>query len=155
MVADVLILMYNDLYDAFDPDLKEFLRYIQDTPLKIVDKSSRWGEDVSKTLDFMKIDHNTNLYIQELYADIVFKDSKVVIKCTGPYNYYAYSKRMTAFAKLNIKLLELKGYTVIVIPFFEWSELRSLEEKVERLYQLGREAFEKINSNRIVDKLLV
>lgn len=70
---------------------------------------------MSKTLDFMKIDHNTNLYIQELYADIVFKDSKVVIKCTGwshidlgPYNYYAYSKRMTAFAKLNIKLLELK-----------------------------------------------
>ncbi|KAF4665673.1 hypothetical protein FOL47_004475 [Perkinsus chesapeaki] len=69
---------------------------------------------------------------------------EVVVECLGPYAFYADSTRRTSVSKLHQRLLELQGYVVMAIPYYEWRELKSLDDKLLYLYSLGRKVYRKI-----------
>ena len=66
--------------------------------------------------------------------------SKAVVCAVGPYSYYAGTTNRTAYSKLHQKVLELEGYTCMPVPYFEWSELKTEEDKMVYLWSLGRKA---------------
>ncbi|KAF4700359.1 hypothetical protein FOZ63_012377 [Perkinsus olseni] len=69
---------------------------------------------------------------------------EVVVECLGPYAFYADSTRRTSVSKLHQRLLELQGYVVMAIPYYEWRELKSLDDKLLYLYSLGRKVYKRI-----------
>lgn len=73
-----------------------------------------------------------------IYVDIFVKDLNVAIKCTGPYSYYVRSTQMTATAKIEHLLLSLKGFSVFVLPYYEWNSLKTKEDKIEYLSKFGK-----------------
>jgi len=48
-----------------------------------------------------------------------------VLTCLGPYSYYSSSTHRTAISKMHQRVLEVEGYTVSAIPYFEWSEINT------------------------------
>merc|ERR1719150_424174 len=66
--------------------------------------------------------------------------SNSVVMTVGPYSYYTSSTHRTAYSKLHQRLLEMEGYSCMVVPYYEWSELKTEEDKMVYLWSLGRRA---------------
>ncbi|KAL8270757.1 hypothetical protein Esti_005312 [Eimeria stiedai] len=56
----------------------------------------------------------------------------------GPHSYYLETSRLTAYALLQKRLLEVQGYKVLLLPHMEWSELKDSAEKRKYLWAFGR-----------------
>ena len=65
--------------------------------------------------------------------------SAVVVDCVGPFGYYADSTILTAASRLRHRLYRLSGYRPLVIPYFEWRELKTDDDKTVYLFSRGRE----------------
>merc|ERR1711920_1016793 len=70
--------------------------------------------------------------------DIWLPTSKAAICTVGPYGYYASTTHRTAYSKLHQRLLEMEGYTCITVPYYEWGEHKTDEDKMVYLWSMGR-----------------
>ena len=65
--------------------------------------------------------------------------SPVVLDCVGPFGYYADTTILTAASKLRHRLMRMQGSRPLIIPYFEWRELKSDDDKTVYLYSRGRQ----------------
>ena len=57
------------------------------------------------------------------------EDRPIAIEVDGPSHFYANSKQYTAYTKLKHRLLTRMGYKVLHVPYFEWRQLRSAQDR--------------------------
>ncbi|KEP67499.1 UNVERIFIED_CONTAM: RAP domain-containing protein [Hammondia hammondi] len=143
---------HPDLYEQLDDDVRRFLTNVRDaTPKELGDHGSRWAVEVACMLQEMGISFQRRLYANGCRIDILLPEKKTVIMCAGPHHFYLDSTRRTAYSRLQQRLLELQGYSVCVLPYYEWSELQSPEEKQRFLWTFGRQAAAEIQATQASD----
>ncbi|PFH35208.1 RAP domain-containing protein [Besnoitia besnoiti] len=145
--ATVLQAHHPDLYDQLDENVRRFLADVREaSPKELGDHGSRWAIEVASVLQEMGISFQRRLYISGCRVDILLPEKKIIIMCAGPHHFYLDSTRRTAYSRLQQRLLELQGYSVCVLPYYEWSELQSPEEKQRFLWTFGRRAAAEIQA---------
>jgi hypothetical protein len=135
-----------DLVTLYERETKEFKKMIVNR--KEEEKNSiklpRWEYEVLRILkDKMQVPVKRKSQIggrTELVVVNPQDDSRVVILCLGPFQYYADSTKRTSCSKLLRLTLEARKNNVIEIPFFIWNELKTDQDKIMYLYSLGRRA---------------
>ncbi|EPT27059.1 RAP domain-containing protein [Toxoplasma gondii ME49] len=143
---------HPDLYEQLDDDVRRFLTNVRDaTPKELGDHGSRWAVEVACMLQEMGILFQRRLYANGCRIDILLPEKKTVIMCAGPHHFYLDSTRRTAYSRLQQRLLELQGYSVCVLPYYEWSELQNPEEKQRFLWTFGRRAAAEIQATHASD----
>ena len=96
--------------------------------------------EVRRTLRKMDIKAELKPLVDDQVLDIWLPVSKAVVCPIGPYGYYAGTTQRTAYSKMHQKVLELEGHVCIPVPYFEWAELKTDEDKMVYLWSLGRKA---------------
>ncbi len=104
-------------------------------------KSSKLHMDVAKTLKKMYVNTSfeSEYYTHSYYLDIAFPKEKIGIEVNGPTHYLSgplnSSKTPECFGRdcLRNAILEKSGWTIISIPFWEWDDLISPEERINYL----------------------
>ncbi|KAK2197723.1 bifunctional Manganese-iron superoxide dismutase [Babesia duncani] len=128
------------LIDSWDSNLKALVAKIDDYRLAGMPKRfPRWAFEVSLILKENQVEHKRNVLFRYVYGDVYLPEHKIVIKCCGPYSFYTSSIRLTTAAKVDIETLELMGYRVCMLPYYEWNVLKTQEEKRRYLSRFGRE----------------
>ena len=94
--------------------------------------------EVRRTLRKMDIKAELKPLVDDQVLDIWLPVSKAVVCPIGPYGYYAGTTQRTAYSKMHQKVLELEGHVCIPVPYFEWAELKTDEDKMVYLWSLGR-----------------
>ncbi|CAJ1418586.1 unnamed protein product [Effrenium voratum] len=124
----------------FEKTQAERLKELGISVVKVNTTESRWMVEVKQTLRKMDITVELKPLIDDQVLDMYLPVSKAVVCAVGPYSYYAGTTNRTAYSKLHQKVLELEGYTCMPVPYFEWSELKTEEDKMVYLWSLGRKA---------------
>lgn len=96
--------------------------------------------EVRRTLRKMDIKVELKPLVDDQVLDIWMPVSKAVVCPIGPYGYYAGTTHRTAYSKMHQRILELEGHVCIPVPYFEWAELKTDEDKMVYLWSLGRKA---------------
>ena len=99
-----------------------------------------WMAEVRRTLRKMDIKVELKPLVDDQVLDIWMPVSKAVVCPIGPYGYYAGTTHRTAYSKMHQRILELEGHVCIPVPYFEWAELKTDEDKMVYLWSLGRKA---------------
>eukprot|EP00928_Gymnodinium_smaydae_P078566 TRINITY_DN62699_c0_g1_i1.p1 TRINITY_DN62699_c0_g1~~TRINITY_DN62699_c0_g1_i1.p1 ORF type:complete len:646 (+),score=177.54 TRINITY_DN62699_c0_g1_i1:110-2047(+) len=137
-VGKVVRAQYKELYTDLRPEVKRALSEFEKTPGKLVSYESRWGRELRQTLQRMNVEVEAKSLIDEQVVDILLPSSNAVVCAVGPYSYYTNTTHRTAYSKLHQRLLEFAGYQCMVVPYYEWAELRVDEDKMVYLWSLGR-----------------
>ena len=96
-------------------------------------KSSRLHKQVSKALTEMRIMHQNERNIGGQLVDIAVDQDQTVLEVDGPQHYCQNDTRvMLGNYGLKQRLLEVQGWRVVHIPFFEWDGLHT-EQRVSYL----------------------
>ncbi|CAJ1351095.1 unnamed protein product [Effrenium voratum] len=132
--------LHPDLSRRLSRENREALQFFEKTQVKVNTTESRWMVEVKQTLRKMDITVELKPLIDDQVLDMYLPVSKAVVCAVGPYSYYAGTTNRTAYSKLHQKVLELEGYTCMPVPYFEWSELKTEEDKMVYLWSLGRKA---------------
>eukprot|EP00933_Yihiella_yeosuensis_P040292 TRINITY_DN3456_c1_g1_i1.p1 TRINITY_DN3456_c1_g1~~TRINITY_DN3456_c1_g1_i1.p1 ORF type:complete len:482 (-),score=78.74 TRINITY_DN3456_c1_g1_i1:204-1505(-) len=127
---------------------REALHIFENTTAKVNPFQSRWVGEVRGVLRKMDIIVELKPLVDDQVLDIWLPSSKAVVCTVGPYSYYAASTHRTAYSKLHQRILEMEGYTCLTVPYFEWTELKTEEDKMVYLWSLGRKAAAKDKSDR-------
>lgn len=86
-----------------------------------------WSGDHSKPKTWISkkntsVSHNLHLnlisYIDDYFMDFAIPDKKIIVEVNGPSHYIAPSKELNMTSESKIRLLEKKGWTVVIVPFF-------------------------------------
>jgi len=119
------------------PALKSpFLQDLAIISVPLDARESRWSREVAHILTKMEVKIEKRPLVHEQQMDYVM--DRRVLTCLGPYSYYSSSTHRTAISKMHQRVLEVEGYTVSAIPYFEWSEIKTEEDKMVYLWSLGR-----------------
>ncbi|CAD7923645.1 unnamed protein product [Amoebophrya sp. A120] len=104
-------------------------------------QTSRWKREVFDIVEKeLRIECEKQSLVYPDHEDaVVLPERKTVIHCVGVYGYYSDTTERTALSKLHSYLLEIQGYSVMHIPYYEWSELKTTEDKVLYLVSKGRQ----------------
>mmetsp|Transcript_27415 Transcript_27415/g.64521 ORF Transcript_27415/g.64521 Transcript_27415/m.64521 type:complete len:569 (+) Transcript_27415:70-1776(+) len=136
----VLRRQHRDLVKQLSPEIKQAMYVFEHTQLKLATFESRWSRDLRQTLRKMDIVVELKALVDDQVLDIWLPTSKAAVVAIGPYAYYAGTTHRTAYSKLHQRLLEMEGHTCMVVPYYEWSELKTEEDKMVFLWSLGRRA---------------
>ncbi|ORM39474.1 uncharacterized protein BXIN_2885 [Babesia sp. Xinjiang] len=142
-VFDYLKYKQPAFVENFDSDLNELKSKVQKYKLRKVSAIrrpgglSRWSLEVSRMLKAHNVHHARNIWLDYVHADMYIKGLKLVIKCAGPFSYYAMSNKLTVFSQIEVDTLVMKGFNVCLLPYFEWNALGTDKEKVQYLKKLG------------------
>lgn len=132
-----------DLVTLYETETKVFKKMIKEKEKNSI-KLPRWEYEVLRILkDKMQVPVKRKSQMggrTELVVVNPQDDSRVVILCLGPFQYYADSTKRTSCSKLLRLTLEARKNNVIEIPFFIWNELKTDQDKIMYLYSLGRRA---------------
>lgn len=140
IVIIVLRKTREPLFRGLDRDVRDVLYVIEHTPAQVESFESRWVRELATILRKMNITVEWKTVVDDQISDILLPTSQAVVYAVGPYGYYASSTVRTAYSKLHQRLLEMSGYTCLVVPYFEWSELKTEEDKMVYLWSMGRRA---------------
>lgn len=143
VLRTVLIVLRKDyphLYPKLDFDVKQALYIFEHTPAEVATTESRWSRELRNILKKMDVIVESKSLVDDQVLDIYIPSSKAVVCALGPYSYYASTTHRTAFSKLHQRLLEHSGYQCMVVPYYEWSEMKVDEDKMVYLWSLGRRA---------------
>jgi len=135
-----LQVQHEAFYERLDADVKEVLTRIQKTPAQVRVHEARWQREVLKILKKMDVYCELKSLVDDQVLDIYLTTSKVVVCTVGPYSFYANTTHRTARSKLHQRLLEMVGHKCIAVPYYEWAELRTEEDKMVYLWSMGRRA---------------
>ncbi|CDR94675.1 hypothetical protein, conserved [Babesia bigemina] len=126
------------LLEACCSDVKGLVAKVEQYKLRNVRRRlSRWCMEVSRMLATQNVNHARNVWFDYIHADVHIKELGVVIKCAGPFSYYAMSSQLTVFAQVEIDTLSMKGFKVCVIPYHEWNALKTDKAKLDYLKKLS------------------
>ena len=90
---------------------------------------SRGQKDVSNALDAIKWSHRYEWCTPEgLSLDMAQPSTKTAVEFDGP-THYLRSGRPNGATTFKSRLLEMRGWRVVHIPYFEWDELRTRNDK--------------------------
>jgi hypothetical protein len=95
--------------------------------------SSLFHLAVANVLSKMKVNFENEKYVDILSCDLV--QDHLVIEVNGPYHYLADSSCLNGESLLKLRLLNKLGYTTIVIPYWEWNALETVESQENYLIQ--------------------
>jgi hypothetical protein len=94
---------------------------------------------VADVLSKMKVNFEKEKYVDILSCDLV--QDHLVIEVNGPNHYPADLKCLNGESLLKLRLLNKLGYTTIVIPYWEWNTLETVELQenylINRLEQIA------------------
>ena len=121
-------------------ECRDALHTFETTQVKIGTFESRWMREVRGTLRKMDVAVELKPLIDDQVLDIWLPVSKAVVCAVGPYGYYAGTTDRTAYSKLHQRTLEMEGYVCMTVPYFEWAELKTEEDKMVYLWSLGRKS---------------
>lgn len=136
----VLKAEHPDLHSKLDLDVKQALYIFEHSPSEVATTESRWSKELRNMLRRMDIMVEWKSLVDDQVLDIFLPSSNAVVCALGPYSYYANTTHRTAFSKMHQRLLELSGYKCLVVPYYEWSEMKLDEDKMVYLWSLGRRA---------------
>ncbi|CEM28596.1 unnamed protein product [Vitrella brassicaformis CCMP3155] len=140
-VEVTLRLIHPEFRAKLPRPLRDFLDKIKEAEMKDVrEYGSRWAYEVAWTFKQMGVEIERRIFADSYCMDFYLPQQKVVITCAGPFSYYLDTTHRTAFSKLQQRLLEAQGYKVFVLPYFEWNELATPEDRMRYLWALGRKA---------------
>jgi len=140
VIMIVLKGQHRDLWRRLKPEVKEAFYLFKKVPVAVTPNESRWMVEVRYTLKKMDIQCELTSVVDDQVLDVLLPTSKAVVYAVGPYGFYADSSKRTAYSKLHERLLELEGYKCMVVPYYEWAELKTEEDKMVYLWSLGRRA---------------
>ncbi|PHJ23065.1 rap domain-containing protein [Cystoisospora suis] len=148
--AVVLQSHHRDIYEGLDESARQFLRQVKNATAKeLGDHGSRWAIEVAWILQEMGISFQRRLLVNGCRIDILLPEKKIAIICAGPHHFYLDSTRRTSYSKLQQSLLELQSFSVCILPYYEWSELHTPEEKQRYLWAFGRRAAMELRTSTI------
>eukprot|EP00916_Digyalum_oweni_P008163 GHVL01013731.1.p1 GENE.GHVL01013731.1~~GHVL01013731.1.p1 ORF type:complete len:548 (+),score=93.12 GHVL01013731.1:52-1695(+) len=130
-----------EIYDLLSDQSKRFLKIVKETEIpveKVVKKESRWMKEIAIILKDMEVKVDRSVMGDSAVLNVHIPQYNLIFQCIGPYSFYSYGTQRTSFSKLQQKLLEFKGYKVVVVPYFEWNELKRIEDKYRYLFTIGR-----------------
>lgn len=136
----VLRRQHRELLARVRPEVRDALYIFEKAPVKVAAFESRWCAEVRRTLVKMGIKAEAKSIVDDQMFDIYLPASKAAVYPIGPYGHYANTTHRTALSKLHQRLLEMEGYTCLTVPYYEWSELKTEEDKMVYLWSLGRRA---------------
>lgn len=140
IVGLVLRSEHSPLYERLRPELKHALYVLDRTPPNVTTYESRWSRELRLALQKMDVVVELKPLVDDQVLDIYLPTSNAVVLGVGPFSYYTSSTHRTAYSKLHQRLLEHAGYKCIAVPYYEWTEIRLLEDKMVYLWSLGRKA---------------
>lgn len=129
-----------DLCGLLDRNVRDTLIHFSKASVNLTHIESRWGRELRHTLTTMKMTVELKPLVDPQVCDIWLPSSSAVVIPVGPFNFYADTTHRTAYSKLHQRLLEMSGYSVLVVPYYEWSELKTEEDKMVYLWSMGRRA---------------
>uniref|UniRef100_A0A7S0ACR5 RAP domain-containing protein n=1 Tax=Pyrodinium bahamense TaxID=73915 RepID=A0A7S0ACR5_9DINO len=136
----VLRKQHGTLMKHFSPSIKHAMYVFEHKQIKLATFESRWSKELRHTLRKMDIVVELKPLVDDQVLDIWLPTSKAVVCAVGPYAYYASTTHRTAYSKLHQRLLEIEGHTCLVVPYYEWAELKTEEDRMVFLWSLGRRA---------------
>ena len=92
-------------------------------------QSSRLHRHVSKVLGSMGVAHVNEESISGLWVDIAVPDRRIVVEVNGPSHYCRDSRRVLGNTLFKERLLGQLGWHVLVVPYYEWAELHSDQDR--------------------------
>eukprot|EP00439_Symbiodinium_sp_Y106_P051354 s1906_g6.t2 len=128
------------LFKSLSMECRDALHTFETTQVKISTFESRWMREVRGTLRKMDVSVELKPLIDDQVLDIWLPVSKAVVCAVGPYGYYAGTTERTAYSKLHQRTLEMEGYVCMTVPYFEWADLKTEEDKMVYLWSLGRKS---------------
>ncbi|CAE7780146.1 ppsA [Symbiodinium sp. CCMP2456] len=128
------------LFKSLSMECRDALHTFETTQVKISTFESRWMREVRSTLRKMDVSVELKPLIDDQVLDIWLPVSKAVVCAVGPYGYYAGTTERTAYSKLHQRTLEMEGHVCMTVPYFEWADLKTEEDKMVYLWSLGRKS---------------
>ena len=128
------------LFRQLSRECRDALHVFENTQVQITTFESRWMREVRSTLRKMDITVELKALIDDQVLDLWLPVSKAVVCTVGPYGYYAGTTDRTAYSKLHQRTLELEGYVCMTVPYYEWADLKTEEDKMVYLWSLGRKS---------------
>lgn len=96
--------------------------------------SSLLHADISRTLkDVLGIEHQNKIAAACLSLDICHLSTMTVVEAAERWQFYLRSAHLTSQARRRLEILEAMGFTVVRVPFHEWSNLETDEQKARFL----------------------
>ncbi|CAE7705677.1 ppsA [Symbiodinium sp. CCMP2592] len=132
--------LHPALFKSLSMECRDALHTFETTQVKITTFESRWMREVRGTLRKMDVSVELKPIIDDQVLDIWLPVSKAVVCAVGPYGYYAGTTERTAYSKLHQRTLEMEGYVCMTVPYFEWADLKTEEDKMVYLWSLGRKS---------------
>merc|ERR1719362_838970 len=138
--CQVARVQHRNAFRGFSPDVKQAVHSFEHAEADVRPFESRWSRELRQTLQKMNIEVELKSMVDDQVLDIWLPTSQAAVCALGPYSYYTSTTQRTAYSKLHQRLLEMKGYTCMAVPYYEWGELRTEEDKMVYLWSLGRRA---------------
>lgn len=131
---------HKGLFRRLPVEVRNAIYAFEHVPAKVPTNESRWGSELRAVLKRMDVQVELKPVVDDQVLDIFLPSSNSVVCAVGPYSYYTNSTHRTAYSKLHQRLLEMEGYSCMVVPYYEWTELKTEEDKMVYLWSLGRRA---------------
>lgn len=131
---------HDRLFRSLPHEVRAAMTAFEGIPSKVPAKESRWAKELRTLLKRMDVQVELKAVVDTQVLDIFLPTSNSVVLAVGPYSYYTSSTHRTAYSKLHQRLLEMEGYSCMVVPYYEWTELKTEEDKMVYLWSLGRRA---------------
>jgi len=138
--CQVARLQHRSAFRGLSYDVKQAVHSFEHADAEVRPFESRWSRELKQTLQKMNIEVELKSMVDDQVLDIWMPTSQAAVCPLGPYSYYTNTTQRTAYSKLHQRLLEMKGYTCMAVPYYEWGELRTEEDKMVYLWSLGRRA---------------
>ncbi|KAL3149096.1 hypothetical protein ABBQ32_001939 [Trebouxia sp. C0010 RCD-2024] len=128
---------------SFPEPLLESALAVWKASVRQVGRISKLHEEVSRLLWSLAILHtNHHLTPDGLFCvDIALQDQQVVIEVDGPSHFCVNSRRPLGHIVGRRRMLESRGLIVRSIPFYEWSNLGSIDQQKIYLSRLLTSAY--------------
>jgi hypothetical protein len=84
---------------------------------------------------FAKIHWQKEYFIAFTCVDIARSENRLAIQVHGPYHYQPPDGRLNISSRFNQHLFAGLGWSIVIVPYFEWDELSTQVEKNQYLHE--------------------
>ncbi len=133
-LAELQQLKYVDLHtlyekqrtkDVYSEELQELLKSLQQKNTH----SSNLHLNIAKYLEQIEVNFINEHAINDLVVDIAIPERKLAIEVDGPTHFAFKSREPLGHTVFKRRLLHSMGWTVVSIPYWDWNNLDTDEDK--------------------------
>jgi hypothetical protein len=90
--------------------------------------SSELQKSVLEYLNHLKLSFVAEYFIKFTHVDLANPNNKLALQVNGPFHYEG--KILNVSSQFNNYLLEKLGWSVVMVPYFEWNTLLNYQKKI-------------------------